>query len=135
VSTYAYAAGAPNLYDDPDGLVLPAMAVPAVMAVGRCFGQCVAFATAAEVIDYGVDCVNGPGILKDCGIECMNPLNYIGVGKILKANRGGRPDWIPNKPGRKKQGREPGEKKKKNPSWKPRNPPREPPKHTPSRKT
>jgi hypothetical protein len=85
MSTYAYAAGAPNLYDDADGLVLPAMAIPAAMAYGRCFGQCVAFATAAEVIDYGADCVNGPGILKNCAIECMNPLNYIGVGKILKA--------------------------------------------------
>jgi len=46
-----------------------------------------------------------------------------------------RRPYQPNKPGRKKQGREAGEKKRKNKSgWKPRNPPREPPKHTPSRK-
>jgi RHS repeat-associated protein len=46
-----------------------------------------------------------------------------------------REPWIPNKPGRKKQGREPDEKKKKDPRrFKPRNPPREPPRHTPSRK-
>jgi RHS repeat-associated protein len=46
---------------------------------------------------------------------------------------GKRKDYIPNKPGRKKQGREPGEKKRQNPNWKPRNPPREPPRHTPKR--
>ncbi len=46
-----------------------------------------------------------------------------------------RDDRIPNKPNRKKQGREPGEKKRQNPGWTPRNPPKEPPKHTPSRKT
>jgi hypothetical protein len=46
---------------------------------------------------------------------------------------GPRRDWDPNKKNRKKQGREPGEKKRQDPSWQPRNPPKEPPKHTPGR--
>jgi hypothetical protein len=45
-----------------------------------------------------------------------------------------RDKWQDNKPGRKKQGREPGEKKRQKPGWQPRNPPKEPPRHTPSRK-
>lgn len=45
-----------------------------------------------------------------------------------------RKDYKPRKPGRKKQGREPGEKKRQNPNWKPSKPPKEPPRYTPSRK-
>jgi RHS repeat-associated protein len=88
MSTYSYAAQAPNLYDDPDGRILPAIAYPAAMAYARCFGQCTALDTLAEVVAYGQDCVNGAGILKNCAVECLNPLNYVGVGKILKAARG-----------------------------------------------
>jgi RHS repeat-associated protein len=40
----------------------------------------------------------------------------------------------PNKPGRKKQAREGGEKKRDKPGWTQRNPLREPPRHTPSQK-
>ncbi len=45
----------------------------------------------------------------------------------------GRKKWEKNKPGRKKQGREPGEKKRQKPGSKPRNPPKEPKKHTPGK--
>jgi len=47
----------------------------------------------------------------------------------------GRKEYQPDKPGRKKQGRENREGKRQDPKkWKPRNPPKEPPRHTPSRK-
>jgi hypothetical protein len=55
---------------------------------------------------------------------------FVGQNLIAMARR----EYEPNKPGRKKQGREADEKKRKH-DWQPRNPPREPPPHTPSKKT
>jgi RHS repeat-associated protein len=98
MSTYSYAAQAPNLYDDPDGRLLPAVAYPAAMAYARCFGQCTAVDTLAEVVAYGQECVNGAGILKNCAVECLNPLNYIGVGKVVNRAKGvpkAPKKWLP----------------------------------------
>jgi len=67
----------------------------------------------------------------------VTPASAAGVapaaGGVVLMSKGDRQDWTPNKPNRKKQGREAGEGKRKGKDWKPRNPPKEPPRHTPGK--
>jgi len=95
------------------------------------------------VVEVGGTVVLAAGSALVIGVAIGTGINYFvedyiqeGLDKLFlyEEPEAGRKPWQPNKPGRKKQGREPGEKKRQHPSWKPQNPPKEPPKHTPSKK-
>ncbi|MGH7228398.1 MAG: RHS repeat-associated core domain-containing protein [Nitrospiraceae bacterium] len=128
---------APTASDSAESLLGQAVGSVAVGVIGAV----AAVAGATEAVVTAPAALTGAGIAVPAAGATAAVAGAVAVagaadnlGKVAD-HAMGRKEFEKGKPGRKKQGREPLEKKKQKPDWKPRHPPREPPKHTPSRKT
>ena len=149
INPFLYTSNNPVNYIDPYGLFLD--------STGQYTGASTAAGETAIVLEtVGVGSTLGTAVLYTGGGVAAFGFGYFGTSVFIEDTWldggigdylydllhdsptndpcGGRKEYQPKKPGRKKQGREPGEKKRQKPGWKPRNPAKEPPRHTPSRK-
>jgi RHS repeat-associated protein len=122
---YAYCGNDPVNYVDTDGMLLDSAAAAAATV-----GTGVSAAAVGAVI--GAAAV-GVGIGTAINYFAEDAIQDLLEDLFLDDPSDVRKPWQPKKPNRKKQGREPGEKKRKKPGWQPRNPPKEPKRHTPGR--
>ena len=133
INLYEYVGDSPLTRTDPLGLLVPIFA-PVAPVIAN---PPAAAVTGTVVVGLGI----GYGIGYLPGKYITGPLTgwiadkCYGNPPLENYPSDARKPWQPGKPGRKKQGREPGEKKRCKPDWTPRNPPKDPPPHTPSRKT